>query len=142
MTVQILRGDCRAVLKTLPADSVHCCVTSPPYWGLRSYLPAGHADKPLEIGSEPTLREFIDTMTGVMMLAREVLGNRSYKSDDKAKQTPERLIARKDLVEALEQGRSRLGLRLRVRDGVSGDGAIGAVLAVSRRQTALVRRAW
>ena len=44
------------------------------------------------------------------LLAREVLGSRSYKSDDKAKQTPERLIARKDLVDALEQGRTRLAL--------------------------------
>ncbi len=48
------------------------------------------------------------------LLAREVLGNRSYKSDEKAKQTPERLIARKDLVDALEQGRTRLALRLRL----------------------------
>jgi hypothetical protein len=47
------------------------------------------------------------------LLAREVLGHRSYKSDEKAKQTADRLIARKDLVEALEQGRTRLGLRLR-----------------------------
>jgi hypothetical protein len=46
--------------------------------------------------------------------AREVLGARSYKSDTKAKQTPERLIARKDLIDALEQGRTRLGLRLRL----------------------------
>jgi hypothetical protein len=48
------------------------------------------------------------------LLAREVLGTRSYKSDDKAKQTSERLIARKDLIEALEQGRTRLGPRLRL----------------------------
>jgi hypothetical protein len=48
------------------------------------------------------------------LLAREVLGKRSYKSDEKAKQTPDRLIARKDLVDALEQGRTRLGLRLRL----------------------------
>lgn len=48
------------------------------------------------------------------LLARELLGARSYKSDEPAKQTPERLIARKDLVEALEQGRSRLGLRLKL----------------------------
>lgn len=48
------------------------------------------------------------------LLAREVLGARPYKSDDKAKQTPERLIARKDLVDALEQGRTRLALRLRL----------------------------
>ena len=30
-------GDCREVLDTLPEQSVHCCVTSPPYWGLRDY---------------------------------------------------------------------------------------------------------
>ncbi|MDP1740250.1 MAG: DUF429 domain-containing protein [Polaromonas sp.] len=48
------------------------------------------------------------------LLAREVLGNRSYKSDDRLKQTPERLIARKDLVTALEMGQSRLGLRLKL----------------------------
>lgn len=48
------------------------------------------------------------------LLARELIGQRSYKNDDKAKQTPERLIARKDLVDALEQGRSRLGLRLKL----------------------------
>ncbi len=48
------------------------------------------------------------------LLAREVLGARSYKSDTKAKQTSERLIARKDLIDALEQGRTRLGLRLRL----------------------------
>lgn len=48
------------------------------------------------------------------MLARELIERRSYKSDAAAKQTPERLIARKDLVEALEQGRSRIGLRLKL----------------------------
>jgi hypothetical protein len=48
------------------------------------------------------------------LLARELIERRSYKSDEKAKQTPERLIARKDLVTALEQGRTRLGLRLKL----------------------------
>ena len=48
------------------------------------------------------------------LLAREVLGKRSYKSDDKARQTPDRLIARKDLITALEHGQTRLGLRLKV----------------------------
>ena len=48
------------------------------------------------------------------LLAREVLGRRSYKSDSVAKQTPERLIARIDLVDALHQGRTRLGLRLKL----------------------------
>ena len=48
------------------------------------------------------------------LLAREVLGNTSYKSDDKTKQTPERLIARKDLITALEHGQTRLALRLKL----------------------------
>jgi hypothetical protein len=48
------------------------------------------------------------------LLARELIGRRSYKSDAKAKQTADRLIARKDLLNALEQGRTRLGLRLKL----------------------------
>jgi hypothetical protein len=48
------------------------------------------------------------------LLARELLGRRSYKSDEKAKQTPERLIARKDLITGLEHGNTRLGLRLKL----------------------------
>lgn len=48
------------------------------------------------------------------LLAREILGPRSYKSDDKAKQTPERLLARKDVLSALERGQTRLGLRLKL----------------------------
>ena len=48
------------------------------------------------------------------LLARELIGARPYKSDDKSRQTPERLIARKDLLDALEQGRTRLALRLRL----------------------------
>lgn len=46
------------------------------------------------------------------LLARAASGTRPYKSDDKAKQTPERLLARKDLLTALELGQTRLGLRL------------------------------
>lgn len=35
--IHLYAGDCREVLRTLPAESVHCVVTSPPYWGLRDY---------------------------------------------------------------------------------------------------------
>lgn len=76
------------------------------------------------------------------LLARELLGNRSYKSDDRVKQTPERLIARKDLVEGLEQGRSRLGLRLRLshaqRDTLVADASGDALDAV----LCLLQAAW
>jgi DNA modification methylase len=34
----ILPGDAGTMLYVLPESSIHCCVTSPPYWGLRSYL--------------------------------------------------------------------------------------------------------
>ena len=69
------------------------------------------------------------------LLAREVLQRRSYKSDDRAKHTPDRLIARKDLVHALEMGGTRLGLRLKLShaqrdalvDDASGD-SLDAVL--------------
>jgi DNA modification methylase len=37
MNYEIKQGDCLEVLKTLPSDSVNCCITSPPYWGLRDY---------------------------------------------------------------------------------------------------------
>jgi DNA modification methylase len=37
MSMRIITGDCRDVLASLPDESVHCCVTSPPYWGLRDY---------------------------------------------------------------------------------------------------------
>src|SRR5690606_30385445 len=36
-TYRLLIGDCREMLRTLPDESVHCVVTSPPYWGLRDY---------------------------------------------------------------------------------------------------------
>lgn len=76
------------------------------------------------------------------LLAREMLGNRSYKSDDKAKQTPERLIARKDLINQLEQGGTRLGLRLKLshaqRDSLADDASGDALDAV----LCLVQAAW
>jgi site-specific DNA-methyltransferase (cytosine-N4-specific) len=70
-------GDVRDVLRQMIANGVkvQTIVTSPPYWGLRSYLPADHIDKAREIGSEPTLREFLDTMVGVFDLCRQVLSD-------------------------------------------------------------------
>lgn len=80
------------------------------------------------------------------LLAREVLGQRSYKSDDKSRQTSERLIARKDLITALEHGHTRLGLRLKLShaqrdalvDDASGD-ALDAVLCLMQAAWAQTR---
>lgn len=76
------------------------------------------------------------------LLAREVLGTQSYKSDDKKKQTPERLIARKDLINALELGQTRWGMRLKLshaqRDALAQDASGDALDAV----LCLVQAAW
>ena len=67
MTVRILRGDCLELLRTLPEASVHCCVTSPPYFGLRDYGVAG------QIGLEPTPDEFVAQLVAVFREVRRVL---------------------------------------------------------------------
>ena len=67
---------------------------------------------PGAVGAGDARRVALEAYPG--LLAREVLQRRSYKSDDRAKQTPDRLIARKDLVNALELGQTRLGLRLKL----------------------------
>ena len=76
------------------------------------------------------------------LLARELLGGRSYKNDAVAKQTPERLIARKDLIHALELGQTRLHLRLRLthaqRDSLADDATGDTLDAV----LCLVQAAW
>jgi hypothetical protein len=78
--------------------------------GVPALLDAG-CDLPGFQAGDPS-RTALEAYPG--LLARELLGTRSYKSDDRARQTPERLLARRDLVDALEQGRTRLGLRLKL----------------------------
>ena len=80
-----------------------------------------HAGVPLLVGAGlhlPGLHPGDETRVALEgypgLLARELLGSRPYKSDTKALQTPARLIARIDLVDALEQGRTRLGMRLKL----------------------------
>jgi DNA modification methylase len=67
MSVQVLTGDCRETLKTLPDGSVHCCVTSPPYFGLRDY---GHDG---QIGLEQTPTEFVEQLVSVFREVKRVL---------------------------------------------------------------------
>jgi len=62
-----LTGDCRLTLPTLAAESVHCCVTSPPYWGLRDYGCAG------QIGLERTPEAYVAEMVAVFREVRRVL---------------------------------------------------------------------
>lgn len=58
--IRLLQGDCRDVLPTLSEQSVQCCVTSPPYWGLRDYGVEG------QIGLEATPEQYVSTLVGVM----------------------------------------------------------------------------
>ncbi len=53
MPETVINDDCLAGLAGLPEGSVHCVVTSPPYWGLRDYQTHG------QIGLERTLEEFV-----------------------------------------------------------------------------------
>ena len=63
----IYTGDCLEVLKGLPDESVHCCVTSPPYYALRDY----GMDE--QIGGEATPKEYISRLTDVFTEVRRVL---------------------------------------------------------------------
>lgn len=67
MSIKILIGDVRDKLRDLPNESVHCVVTSPPYWGLRDYGVEG------QIGNESTLQEYVEVMVEVFQEVRRVL---------------------------------------------------------------------
>ncbi|WP_137137339.1 DNA-methyltransferase [Pseudomonas asiatica] len=64
---RILVGDCIEMMRTLPDQSVHTCITSPPYFGLRDYGVDG------QIGLEPTPDEFVQALVKVFREVRRVL---------------------------------------------------------------------
>lgn len=64
---QVIVGDCLEVLPTLPADTIQCCVTSPPYWGLRDY------DHPRQIGSESSPVEYVENLVAIFREVYRVL---------------------------------------------------------------------
>nr|BAR34507.1 DNA modification methylase (COG0863) [uncultured Mediterranean phage uvMED] len=65
--IDIRVGDCRNVLKELPNNYFHTCVTSPPYWGLRDYGNDG------QLGLEKTPKEFVDNLVKVFGEVKRVL---------------------------------------------------------------------
>jgi len=64
---RIIEGDVLERLGELPDESVHCCVTSPPYFGLRDYGAAG------QIGLERSFPEYIAKLVAVFCEVRRVL---------------------------------------------------------------------
>ena len=65
--LQILTGDSLTILPTLAAESVQCCVTSPPYWGLRDY------EHPAQIGAETSPEIYVENLTAMFREVRRVL---------------------------------------------------------------------
>ena len=65
--VDIYCGDAVDVLKAMPSESVHCCITSPPYYGLRDYGVVS------QIGREQTTEEYIERLVSVFREVRRVL---------------------------------------------------------------------
>lgn len=68
MTVRILEGDCRELLRSLPDESVHCVVTSPPYFGLRDYGADGQIG--LELNPETYVAALVDVFREVRRALR------------------------------------------------------------------------
>ncbi len=89
----VFHGDAEVLLKKLPDDFFRCCITSPPYWGLRDYNAAG------QIGAEADPQEYIQRLVSIFEEVRRVLtangtlwlnigdsytsGNRGYRAPDK-----------------------------------------------------------
>src|SRR5215207_10108038 len=67
MALRIAVGDVRSRLRDLPDESVHCCVTSPPFYGLRDYGVEG------QIGLEETPEQWVAALVAVFREVRRVL---------------------------------------------------------------------
>jgi DNA modification methylase len=67
-TPRILVGDCLRILRGLPSNSVHFCMTSPPYWGHRRYDSSG-------LGEELTAGEYVQNLCEVLLEVKRVLRN-------------------------------------------------------------------
>ncbi len=90
---EIVVGDALSVLASLPENGFRCCVTSPPYWGLRDY------EIPGQIGAEGRLAAYVENLTRVFKELRRTLaedgtlwlnlgdsytsGNRTWRAEDK-----------------------------------------------------------
>lgn len=112
--------------------------------GVPRLMRAGATFPGLYRSPQETSRIALEAYPG--LLARELIGRRSYKSDDLQKQTPERAEARADLLGALERGATRLQLRLalnasqraRVLEDARGD-LLDAVLCLMQSSWAVAR---
>ena len=63
---RFIQGNCLDVLKEFEADSVDCCMTSPPYWGQREYLGKGD-------GQETSIQEYLTNLLAIFSEVRRIL---------------------------------------------------------------------
>jgi DNA modification methylase len=110
---EILHGDVLEQLKTLPAESVDMCMTSPPYWALRDYGIEG------QLGLEPTFTEYINKLVSVFDEVKRVLKkegtcwvNLGDTFSSSTKQT-----GRNDAESELRQGRRESGIKTQIKNG-------------------------
>ncbi len=129
---RIIEGDALTVLRTLPAESVNCCVTSPPYWGLRDYGTAG------QIGLEKMPEEYVARMVEVFREVRRVLrldgtlwlnlgdsyasGMRSAYDDDRHKYQTARPHDQRPATPANLKPKDLIGIPWRVAFALQADG--------------------
>lgn len=67
--VEILVGDSRKILPRLEHASIQCCITSPPYWGLRDY------DHPAQIGAEASPEAYVQRLVVIFRAVRRALSD-------------------------------------------------------------------
>lgn len=70
---KIYQGDCLEVLKTFPDECIDMVITSPPYFGLRIYLPKDHLDYQKQIGLEESFEEYQNRLLAVITEIKRVL---------------------------------------------------------------------
>lgn len=115
MTIDIYEGDCREVMAGLPEQSVNCCVTSPPYFGLRDY------GNDAQIGLEQTPEDFVEALVEVFREVKRVLrddgtvwlnlGDSYYKHRPVKGQPPAKQSASKPSQECARRGNKLGGLK-------------------------------
>lgn len=131
-------GDCREIMRRWAGQGIKAqmCVTSPPYFGLRSYLPDDSQDKPMEIGLEETPDQYVERMVDVFRAVRDVLaddgtlwlnigdgytsGNRGYRAQDK-KNPARAMDVRPDTPEGLKP-KDLIGIPWRLAFALQADG--------------------
>lgn len=128
----LLLGDATKKLKEISSESISCSVTSPPYWGLRSYS----VDDENEIGTEKCLDDYIDNLVSVFKEVKRTLkkdgvlwlvigdaytsGNRGYRANDK-KSKVRKMHSRPDNPKGLKN-KDLIGLPWKVAFALQADG--------------------